>query len=87
MPPGDPGPGLAGLGRLLLLAGAVIAAVGGLLLLAARFPGLRLGRLPGDLAVEREHFRFYFPLGTSVLVSIVLSLAFWLFSVFSRRGP
>ena len=39
-----------------------------------------LGRLPGDIYIERENWRFYFPLGTSILLSIVLSLLFWLFS-------
>jgi hypothetical protein len=56
--------------------------VGVLLILAERLPGLRIGRLPGDIAVERERWRLYFPLGTSILVSVVLSLLLWLF----RRG-
>jgi hypothetical protein len=46
-------------------------------------PGLRIGRLPGDIVVEREKFRFYFPLATSILLSIVLTLVFWLLG---RRG-
>ena len=73
-----------GLGRLLLGLGAIIALIGVLLIVAEHFPGLRIGRLPGDISVERQNFRFYFPLGTSILVSIVLSvvasLVFWLFS-------
>lgn len=72
--------GLASLGRMLVVLGLVIAGVGGLFLLADRFPGLRLGRLPLDFAVERPSFRFYFPLGTSLLLSIVLSLVLWLIS-------
>ncbi len=75
--------GLGSLGRMLLVLGAVIALVGVLLILSERFPGLRIGRLPGDIAVERDRWRFYFPLGTSILISIVLSLLFWLFG---RRG-
>lgn len=39
---------------------------------------LRLGRLPGDIAIERENMRFYFPLATSILVSVILTLALWL---------
>jgi hypothetical protein len=74
---------LGNLGRMLLGLGALLVVLGGLLILAERFPGLRIGRLPGDIAVERPSFRFYFPLGTSILLSIVLSLVFWLFS---RRG-
>ena len=75
--------GLGSLGRLLLAAGALLAAFGLLLLVAERFPGLRIGRLPGDLAVERGSFRFYFPLATSLVVSIVLTLVLWLVR---RRG-
>lgn len=77
-----PGP-LGQLGRLLLGAGLLLAAVGGLLLLADRFPWLRLGRLPGDVAIEREGFRLYAPIATSLLVSAVVSLVLWLLS---RRG-
>jgi hypothetical protein len=79
MPPG----GLGSLGRTLVALGAIVAVVGVLLIVAEKFPGLRLGRLPGDVAVERDRWRFYFPLGTSILVSIVLSLLFW---IFGRRG-
>ncbi len=46
---------------------------------------LPLGRLPGDIVVERENFRFYFPLATSVVLSMLLSLAFWLLQKFSGR--
>ncbi len=79
MPPG----GLGALGRMLIALGAILAGVGVLLVVAERFPGLRIGRLPGDIAVERDRWRFYFPLGTSIVISIVLSLLFWLFR---RRG-
>jgi Protein of unknown function (DUF2905) len=79
MPPG----GLASLGKLLLGLAAALAILGGLLLLADRFPGLRIGRLPGDLAVERERFRLYVPITTSILLSVVLTLVLWLLG---RRG-
>jgi hypothetical protein len=74
VPPG----GLASLGKLLLGLAAVLAVLGALLLVADRFPGLRIGRLPGDLAVERERFRLYVPLTTSILLSLVLTLVLWL---------
>ncbi len=75
--------GLGGLGRMLVLAGAIVALAGVLLILAERFPGLRLGRLPGDVSVEREGFRLYLPLGTSIVLSILLTLLLWLLG---RRG-
>ena len=75
--------GLGSLGRTLLALGAVLAALGGLLLVAERFPWLRIGRLPGDLSVERDGFRLYLPLGTSILLSILLTLVLWLLR---RRG-
>lgn len=70
--------GLGSLGRTLVAAGVVLAAIGLLLLLSERFPWLRLGRLPGDVRVERGGFRFYFPLTTSLLLSLLLTLALWL---------
>jgi hypothetical protein len=72
--------GLGALGKGLVAIGLCIAAVGVLLLLADRFPALRLGRLPGDISVQRDGFRFYFPLGTSILISVLLSLALWVLS-------
>ncbi|HSN92322.1 MAG TPA: DUF2905 domain-containing protein [Anaeromyxobacteraceae bacterium] len=74
---------MGSLGKLLVLAGASIALVGVLLLLGERFPGLRIGRLPGDIAVEKDRFRFYFPIGTSIVVSVLLTLLLWLLG---RRG-
>ncbi|HVI96105.1 MAG TPA: DUF2905 domain-containing protein [Anaeromyxobacter sp.] len=79
MPPG----GLGALGRTLIALGAVVALLGVVLVVADRFPGLRIGKLPGDVSIERENFRLYFPLGTSIVVSIVLSLVLWLIG---RRG-
>jgi hypothetical protein len=57
----------------------VLLVVGALLSFGSRIPWL--GRLPGDIVVERENFRFYFPLATSILISIILSL---LAAVFRR---
>ncbi len=68
------------LGRMLILFGVVLALLGGLLLLAGKIPFL--GRLPGDIVIRREHWSFYFPLTTSIVISILLTL---LFSLFSRR--
>jgi hypothetical protein len=71
---------VAPLGRLLVALGLGVAAVGALLVLSDRFPWLRLGRLPGDIRIERESFRLYLPLGTSILLSILLSAVLWLLS-------
>ncbi len=62
--------------RALILIGLVILAVGLLWPLIAKLP---LGRLPGDIVIDRPGFKFFFPLTTGILVSIVLSLIAWLF--------
>jgi hypothetical protein len=64
-------------GKMLMLLGAVTFALGALLALAGRLPWF--GRLPGDIVVERGPVTFYFPIVTCVIVSIALSLLFWLF--------
>jgi hypothetical protein len=68
--------GLQSTGKMLLIFGAIFVVVGGLLLLAGRLSWS--GRLPGDIVIQRKNFIFYFPLATSILVSILLSLVFWL---------
>ncbi|MGQ9531637.1 MAG: DUF2905 domain-containing protein [Desulfotomaculales bacterium] len=60
------------LGRMLLLLGFFLLVTGGLFLTAGKFFGL--GRLPGDIFVQRGNFTFYFPLLSSLLISVVLSL-------------
>jgi hypothetical protein len=70
----------AGFGWMLLVLGLVIAGVGLVWILAPSIPWL--GRLPGDIRIERENFRFYFPLVTCLLLSLLLSLALWLVWLF-----
>jgi hypothetical protein len=67
---------MADLGRMLIVLGVVVAAVGVVLVLFGHVPWI--GRLPGDMHVRRGNWTFYFPLGTSILVSIVLTLVLWL---------
>jgi hypothetical protein len=67
---------LPGLGRILIVAGLVIVALGLVLTFAGRIPFV--GRLPGDIVFRRGNFTFYFPLATSVILSIALTLVFWL---------
>jgi hypothetical protein len=70
----------AGIGWILLVFGLVIAGVGLVWIRAPSIPWL--GRLPGDIRIERENFRFYFPLVTCLLLSVVLSLVVWLIRLF-----
>jgi len=65
------------MGKILIIIGLVIVVVGILLHFS---PGHGLPRLPGDIYIKKENYSFYFPLGWSVLVSVLLSLAFWFFS-------
>jgi uncharacterized protein HemY len=73
---------LGGLGRFLIITGLVIVAMGGLLLWLDRgLPsGLNwLGRLPGDIYLQRKNFTFFFPVTTSLIISLILSMVLWFF--------
>jgi len=72
---------MGGLGRALVIMGAVIVVLGLVLMLAGRF-NLPLGRLPGDITWRGKNTVVYFPLTTSILVSIFLSLILYLISRF-----
>jgi len=63
------------LGKFLITVGIVLAVLGALL----TFAPLGLGRLPGDILVKRGNFTFYFPLATSIVVSVLLTVLFFLF--------
>jgi hypothetical protein len=62
--------------RFLVILGLVLVLLG---LLWPLIQKIGLGRLPGDIVIRRDHFHFYFPLTTSLLISILLSLIWWLF--------
>ncbi len=62
------------IGKILIVMGAVLIGAGLLWLLGSR---LGLGQLPGDIVIERENFRLYLPLGTCLLISVILSAVFW----------
>jgi hypothetical protein len=70
-------------GKLIIVLGAVLIAIGLLFVLFARMH-LPIGRLPGDIVYRRKNFTFYFPLVTSILLSIVLSLVFYFLSRMQR---
>ncbi len=74
---------MSALGKLLIGAGALLMLFGVVLLLAGR-AHLPIGRLPGDIVYRGKHTTFYFPLVTSILLSILLSLVFYVISRFSR---
>jgi hypothetical protein len=71
------------LGKTLLGFGLLLVVIGAVLLIAARF-GLPLGRLPGDFAYRGKNVSVFFPLGTSILISVVLSILLYLISRFRR---
>ena len=66
------------LGKALIFLGVVLALVGSCLVFANKIPFL--GKLPGDIMIQRKNFTFYFPLATSIIISLALSLFFWLWS-------
>lgn len=68
---------------MLVLAGVVVMTLGIALMFFDRIPFL--GKLPGDISIKRENFRFYFPITTSVILSVLLSAVLWLFSHFKGK--
>jgi hypothetical protein len=74
-------------GKLLIYFGLALVVVGLVLTFAGKLSGsLPIGRLPGDILIKRDNFVFYFPLGTSLLLSLLLSLfSFLIFSLLSRK--
>lgn len=66
---------IPGLGKSLIVIGIVIVVIGVILVFAGKIPWI--GRLPGDIYVKRDNFTFYFPLATSILISVILSLVLW----------
>jgi len=79
---GQQSAGMGDVGRMILILGAVLLLVGAALVLGEK---LGLGRLPGDLVIERKGFRFSAPIATSILVSLVLTVLVNLFFRFFRR--
>jgi hypothetical protein len=70
-------------GKVLLILGVLLACTGGLLLVGAKLP-FRLGRLPGDIAYHGRNTSFYFPIVTCLLLSLGLTLLFWIINFFRR---
>ena len=68
---------LGSLGKILIILGAVLAAIGLFLILGEKIPWI--GRLPGDIFIKRDRFSFYFPITTGIIISLLLTLLFYLF--------
>jgi len=68
---------MAPIGKLLITFGVILIVAGSALMVFDKIPWL--GRLPGDIYVKREHFSFYFPITTSIIISIVLSVILFFF--------
>ena len=68
---------MSDVGKILVVIGLSLAVLGGLIWLGGKM-NLPLGRLPGDIRIDRENFKFYFPLTTCLLLSAVLTLILWL---------
>jgi hypothetical protein len=67
---------MPGIGKSLILIGLIIVVIGVFFSLVGRVPWL--GKLPGDICIKRENFTIYFPLATSIIISVILSLILWL---------
>ncbi len=68
--------GIHYLGKFLIVLGVIVIAVGGLLLFSGKIPWI--GRLPGDILIQKKNYTFYFPLATSIIISLIITLVFWL---------
>ncbi len=71
------------IGKVLIVLGIFLAIIGVLLLLSDKLP-FNFGKLPGDILYQKENFTFYFPITTSIVLSIVFSLILYIFSRFFR---
>ena len=65
-------------GKILVAFGIIMIVVGGLFMFGSKIPFI--GRLPGDITIQKKNFSFYFPITTSIIISIILSFIMWLFS-------
>ena len=73
------------LGKFLVIIGVLLVAAGLLLMAGAKFSFFGLGRLPGDIVYKGKNAQFYFPIVTCLVLSVVLTLVFWLISLFTKK--
>ncbi|MBK8984089.1 MAG: DUF2905 domain-containing protein [Ignavibacteria bacterium] len=69
-------------GKLLIISGLIIAAIGVIIMYSDKIPFL--GKLPGDIRIKKDNFEFYFPLATSIVISLIISLIMYL--IYKMRG-
>ncbi|MFN3533063.1 MAG: DUF2905 domain-containing protein [Candidatus Brocadia sp.] len=69
---------LSAFGKILIGLGIIMIIIGGLFMLGGKIPFI--GRLPGDIAIQKKNFSFYFPITTCIIISIIFSLIMWLLS-------
>jgi len=74
---------MGSIGRLLVIAGLAIAVIGALIIFLSK-ANIPIGRLPGDIVIHKKNFTFYFPLATSIVLSVSLSLLFYIISKFHK---
>ncbi len=72
---------MSGMGKILVIIGIVIAVIGAVIWLAGDKISW-FGNLPGDIRMEKENFRFYFPITSMILLSVVISILWWLIRKF-----
>ena len=75
----------AQMGKFLVITGVVLLGLGLLLMAGAKVASLGIGKLPGDIAYKGKNVTFYFPVVTCLVLSVVLTLIFWLISLLTRR--
>jgi Protein of unknown function (DUF2905) len=72
-------------GKVMVVAGVALVAIGLVVMWGSRYSWFGLGRLPGDIHYQGKHSSFYFPIVTCLVLSAIVTLIFWLISLFSRR--
>ncbi|RKQ63708.1 hypothetical protein C7457_0588 [Thermovibrio guaymasensis] len=73
------------LGKLLILTGLFLVVLGALILILSKLGNIPVGKLPGDIVIKRDNIVFYFPLGTSILISLILTLVSFILFIAMRK--
>lgn len=76
--------GMASLGKIIIFIGAAIIIFGVIVLLISRFTGGRGAPLPGDIVIRKDHVTIYFPIVTSIAISVILTILLWVIAAFRK---